>query len=44
MLDANPTEVWAFHNRIKESKGTANMIMIAQKAKIPVKIFTEQSE
>lgn len=31
--------VWAFHKAIKTSKGTRNMVKIARKAGIPVKVF-----
>lgn len=41
MLDyAKPDEVWAFHDNIEQSKGTANMIKQANKAKIPVTVFS----
>ena len=36
--------VLAFHNDIANSRGTADMIKIAKKAKIPVRLFTETEE
>ena len=42
MLDeGSPDEVWAFHEDLRHSKGTANMVRQAQHADIPVKVFTQ---
>lgn len=42
MLDeALPDEVWCFHNRLTNSKGSLDMIDRARKAGVPVKLFTE---
>lgn len=43
MLDAGkPTEVFAFHNDMPHSTGTAHMVHIALKAGIPVTLFTTE--
>lgn len=43
MLDeSKPDIVYAFHNKLKWSKGTADMVRKAQKAGIPVRHFSEQ--
>lgn len=39
-----PQLVLAFHNKINESLGTRNMVMLALSHKVPVRIFTEKSE
>lgn len=42
MLDeGKPTEVWAFHNDIAHSSGTANMVKLSRKAGIPVYVITD---
>ncbi len=41
MLDAGPDLVLAFHSDIRQSKGTANMIEIAKKAGVEVKLFED---
>lgn len=38
--EGRPDEVWAFHNDLGHSKGTANMIAQARKAGVPVKMFS----
>lgn len=38
MLDYKPDRVLAFHDNISESKGTKNMVELARKFKIPVKV------
>ena len=39
MLDMKPDLVLAFHSNIEESKGTKNMVAIARRAGVDVKIF-----
>jgi hypothetical protein len=39
MLKEKPDEVWAFHHDIEHSKGTKDMVTIAEKARIPVRLF-----
>lgn len=40
MLDeGNPTHVWAFHNCINESRGTADMVLRSVKAGIPTRVY-----
>jgi hypothetical protein len=39
MLDAKPDYVLAFHHDIANSKGTANMVALAEKAGIPVRLI-----
>lgn len=42
MLDeGKPDKVLAFHNNIEQSKGTKNMVTLANKHKIPVQIVRE---
>jgi hypothetical protein len=41
LSEGKPTVVLAFHNNIAESKGTANMVRIAQAAGLPVQIIRE---
>ena len=41
MLKMEPDLVLAFHNDIRQSKGTANMVSIARKKGIEVKIFED---
>ena len=41
MLDAGPDLVLAFHSDIRQSKGTANMIAIAKKAGVEVRLFED---
>ncbi|KKK70865.1 hypothetical protein LCGC14_2919710 [marine sediment metagenome] len=41
MLDARPNLVLAFHNDIRRSRGTANMIGIARKKGVEVKLFED---
>ena len=42
MLDeGKPTEVWAFHNDIKNSRGTRDMVQRSRKAGILVYVITE---
>lgn len=40
LKEGRPDFVLAFHHNIEESKGTKNMIMIAEKAGIPTKVIT----
>lgn len=41
MLDEGaPTEVWGFHDHIFQSKGTADMMKIARKARVPCILFS----
>lgn len=42
MLDQKPDKVYAFHNDIKNSKGTKDCVTEAILRNIPVKIITEQ--
>ena len=42
--EGKPDIVLAFHNNIKRSKGTKNMVEIAMAAGIPVHIFDEMRE
>jgi hypothetical protein len=42
--DGAPTEVWAFHDRIWASKGTADMMKIARKERVPAILFSHHSE
>jgi hypothetical protein len=39
MLETKPDLVLAFHRNLAESKGTANMVAIARKAGINVKVY-----
>lgn len=41
MLDMEPDLVLAFHGDIRQSKGTANMIAIARKKGIEVRLFED---
>lgn len=44
MLDeSNPTEVWAFHDNLEISKGTADMVKRAQKAGLTVTHYSHDS-
>jgi hypothetical protein len=38
--EGRPDEVWAFHNDLARSHGTANMIAQARKRGVPVKVFS----
>lgn len=40
MLKENPDEVWAFHDDLANSRGTAHTVKEAKKKGIPVTIFT----
>lgn len=40
LKEGRPDFVLAFHHNIEKSKGTKNMIMIAEKAGIPTKVIT----
>jgi len=43
MIDeGKPTEVWAFHNDLKNSKGTKDMVLRSRKAGLPVWVHTEK--
>lgn len=42
MLGAKPDYVFAFHENLKESKGTADMVKIARKAGVPVLHYTSK--
>jgi hypothetical protein len=42
LKEGKPDMVVAFHNDLKTSKGTLNMVKQAQKAKIPVRVYTEK--
>lgn len=44
MLDQNPDMVYAFHNDIKNSKGTKDCVTEAIFRNIPVKIITEKGD
>jgi hypothetical protein len=44
LTEGQPDEVWAFHNRILESKGTRDMIKKALKKGLPVHLFTSKGE
>lgn len=45
MLDeGRPNIVVAFHNDLAKSKGTANMISLAEKRKIPVRVYGTNGE
>jgi len=41
LLEGNPDAVWAFHDKIEESKGTADMIRRALRAGLPVRLITK---
>jgi hypothetical protein len=41
MLQQRPDQVWAFHDDIHNSRGTADMLRIAKAAGIPTTLFTE---
>ena len=41
MLEREPVdEVWAFTENLENSRGTKNMVKLAKKKKIPVRLFT----
>jgi hypothetical protein len=40
MLSKKPKEVHAFHQNIKESKGTADMVKIARSSGVKVKVYS----
>lgn len=42
LVKSQPTEVWAFHDSISTSSGTADMVWIARKAGLPVTIITTE--
>lgn len=44
LTEGKPTLVLAFHPFIENSKGTKNMVQIAQRAGIPVQIITGKGE
>ena len=41
LFEGKPDIVFAFHNKIADSKGTKDMVTKAQKVGVPVRIFTE---
>lgn len=41
LVEGKPDEVWAFHEDLRRSKGTADMVRQAQRAGIPVKVFIQ---
>lgn len=42
MLDQKPNEVWAFHDDLHRSKGTAHCVHEARKRNIPVRVFSHE--
>jgi len=44
LKDGKPDLVVAFHNDLENSKGTKNMVSIARKAGVPVRVFTSNGE
>lgn len=40
MLNANPNEVWGFHDSIGTSKGTKGMLKIAVEAGVPCRLYS----
>lgn len=40
LTEGKPTEIWAFHDNIAKSRGTADMIKIARKFRIPTLLFS----
>lgn len=41
LKEGKPTECLAFHNNIRKSQGTADMVAKCRKAGVPVRIITE---
>ncbi len=41
LFEGKPDEVWAWHNDLKNSRGTRNMVEQSQKAGLPVHLFSE---
>lgn len=39
-----PTEIWAFHNNIRESIGTANMVIQSAAVDLPIRIYSKKKE
>ena len=44
LTDGKPDLVVAFHDDLENSKGTKNMVNIAHKAGVPVRVFTSNGE
>jgi SLOG family YspA-like protein len=40
LKEGQPDEVWAFHDNLAASKGTANMVRLAERAGLPVRKFS----